>query len=316
MWALGELNSADVTKLAIFYASWLYIPVAPILMWVVIKQTGALRWAAAVFLFFASLLAYARFVEPRILHVNHHEIALPGCFQDAGSMTLSVVADFHIGLFANSMPVDQIAQKLETIPSDVVLIPGDFTYKLDPDVFDEAFGPLNKISAPTYVVMGNHDVGHPGGVNFTVPLTESLTRLGLIAVDDQKTLLSGPNGAVEIVGLSDLWLGRQNIAQLKDTSERPRLLMTHNPDTVLTLPRWAKFDLMITGHTHGGQIYLGPLTCVLAPMACNVAREGFVTTEQGRSVFITAGTGMVGLPMRFLVPPRIDVLDLQWRACD
>ena len=73
-------------------------------------------------------------------------------------------------------------------------------------------------------------------------------------------------------------------------------------------------DLFLAGHTHGGQIHLPGLTCRLFRRACRVARYDLVE-EDGALLFVTSGTGMVGLPMRFLVPPRIDVLNVSWSAC-
>ncbi|MEL7485803.1 MAG: phosphohydrolase, partial [Pseudomonadota bacterium] len=74
-------------------------------------------------------------------------------------------------------------------------------------------------------------------------------------------------------------------------------------------------DLLIAGHTHGGQIYIPFVTCALIDFACRVQRYG-LNMEERIPVFVTSGTGMTGLPMRFNMPPRIDVLNVATRACD
>jgi hypothetical protein len=91
-------------------------------------------------------------------------------------------------------------------------------------------------------------------------------------------------------------------------------VLAHNPGTIRELPPAARLDLLVAGHTHGGQIYIPWLTCALLRDACAVVRYGFAEVGPYR-VFVTSGTGMVGLPLRFNAPPRIDVIDLSWRQC-
>ncbi|NJM90861.1 MAG: hypothetical protein HC863_00805 [Myxococcales bacterium] len=68
---------------------------------------------------------------------------------------------------------------------------------------------------------------------------------------------------IELVGISDLWGERQKRALLNEPAEKPRLVLTHNPSTILRLKPTAQLDLMIASHTHGGQIYAPFLTCAL-----------------------------------------------------
>ena len=71
---------------------------------------------------------------------------------------------------------------------------------------------------------------------------------------------------------------------------------------------------MIAGHTHGGQINLPVITCSFFPSMCRLTLGGLVQTERG-PVFVSTGTGMVILPMRLNAAPRIDLIDLSYKAC-
>ena len=71
---------------------------------------------------------------------------------------------------------------------------------------------------------------------------------------------------------------------------------------------------MIAGHTHGGQINLPVITCAFFPSMCRLTLGGLVQTERG-PVFVSTGTGMVILPMRLNAAPRIDLIDLSYKAC-
>ena len=116
----------------------------------------------------------------------------------------------------------------------------------------------------------------------------------------------------ELVGLDDL-MGGEPQAQIRPLLGGPapgnRIVLTHEPDTALRWPD-AAADLALMGHTHGGQIQLPWLTeRVLRGMHDSPWYEGRYATPKGQ-IFVTAGTGMIGLPLRLGVPPRIDVLHI------
>ena len=70
-------------------------------------------------------------------------------------------------------------------------------------------------------------------------------------------------------------------------------------------------DVVVAGHTHGGQIYLPGVTCYFIRFACAVDRYGLA--DLGRvEAFVTSGSG---LPMRFNMAPRVDVLNVRYKAC-
>jgi len=289
-----------------------------LLIWAIVRRGGLMRVAAIVFFAAISVLAYARFVEPRILITVEHDFALNRCLDDkataaAAPIRLAVFSDMHIGLFGNAMSLERIAARVNKIDADAVLIAGDFVYWLQPARFDTAFAVLAEIEAPVYAVLGNHDVGLPGW-DVSPQLIPSLKKRGLIIIDNKAAAIDIDGRRVEFAGVSDLWDDRQKFWALKKPLNHMRFALTHNPETVLRLPEDAAFDLMIAGHTHGGQINIPYATCALMPFACVITRYGFADTERG-PVFVTSGTGMVGLPMRFNTPPRIDVLNVRYKAC-
>jgi len=308
-----DVGVFEYLKVAIYWASYLYFPAAIALLWAIAKRRGRLRLAAALFLAPLTVLAYARFIEPRILVTREHEITLARCMADAGAARIAVFSDTHIGIFGNAMPIARIARRVNAMSPDLVMIAGDFTYWLKPDRFNEAFAGLGGVKAPVYAVMGNHDVGLPGP-DVGAPLTAALKTIGVSVLDDEIAAIAVAGGQIEIAGLSDLWAEHQNLKLLEKRNSRPRLVLTHNPATVRTLLPRQSVDLMVAGHTHGGQINLPFVTCALLPSMCRLTLGGYQETERG-PVFVTTGTGMVGLPMRFNIPPRIDVLNLRWNAC-
>ncbi len=299
-------------KLAIYYASYLYFIAAPLALWLVVRRRGFARYAWAGFATAITLLAYARFVEPRILLTAEHEIALDRCFERAGAVRIAVFSDTHNGLFANAMPIRRIAAAVNSAHPDMVLMSGDYIYFLHPDRFDETFAAFADIKAPVFAVLGNHDLGLPGP-DLSAPLNQALPALGVRLIDNQPLTLSNSGFAIELVGLSEQWAGRQKLSLLEAPSPRPRIVLTHNPATLHDFRPGMHADLLVGGHTHGGQIQLPVLTCLMTGVCGDIAYG--LREEHGVQIFTTSGAGMVGLPMRFRVPPRVDVLNISWRRC-
>jgi uncharacterized protein len=302
----------EILKLAIYYASYLYFIAAPLALWLVVRRRGLAHYAWAGFATVITLLAYARFVEPRILLTVEHEVALNRCFERAGAVRIAVFSDTHIGLFPNAMPIERIAAAVNAARPDMVFMAGDYTYFLHPDHFYEAFAAFADIKAPIYAVLGNHDLGLPGP-DLSAPLNATLPVLGVRLIDNQPLRLSDSGFAIELVGLSDQWAGRQKLSLLEAPSTSPLLVLTHNPATLHDFRPGMHADLLVGGHTHGGQIQLPILTCLMTGVCGDFAYG--LREEKGVQVFTTSGAGMVGLPMRFRVPPRVDVLNIAWRRC-
>ncbi len=303
----------NAIKLAIFYASYAAPLAVAAAIFVAATRQGAWRIGALAVAVGAALFSYSRFVEPRLLVVKEHDIALKRCVSEGGAMRLVVFADTHLGLFPHAMPISRIVARVNELAGDAVLIPGDFTYYPNVEDLQALFTQLADVEAPVYAVLGNHDVGIPGP-NYTTPLWASLKSAGVINIENSAARQTINGRAIEFAGLSDLWEERQDWRVFDMPSPVPRIGVVHIPETINFFKDETTVDLLIAGHTHGGQVNLYGLTCLLKPMACRVAREGFEQTPQA-DVFITTGTGMVGLPIRFNIPPRIDVLNITYRAC-
>ncbi|MEZ5892940.1 MAG: metallophosphoesterase [Parvularculaceae bacterium] len=307
-----SLGPLEYLKLAVYYASYLYVVAAPLCLWLMARRRGRLRAAAAAFFVAITCLAYGRFVEPRMLLAAEHDVLLASCGAKAGAARIAVISDLHQGIFANAMPIERIARRIDVLNPDFTLIAGDLTYYLDPERFEDVFAPLGAMRAPVFAVLGNHDIGLPGP-DLSADLTKALAAGGVAVIDNTTHRLSNSKFDIDLVGLSDLWGEAQDLSLLLKPPSRPRLVLTHNPATVEEFWPGMSADLLIAGHTHGGQIQLPLLTCLVTGVCGDWGyglREG-----AGVSIFTTSGTGMSGLPMRFRVPPRIDVLNVRYPAC-
>lgn len=308
---MTELGLLQFVSLAIFYASYLYFIAAPAALWIAVKNRGARRYAVAFFLI-ATVFAYSRFVEPRILLTAEHDVELFDCFETSGAFRTTVFSDTHNGIFGNAVSIERIAKAVNATKPDFVLVAGDYVYFLHPDRFEEKFAALGEITAPVFAVLGNHDLGLPGP-DLSAQLNEKLSALGVRMIDNEAVKFAGAKYDIELVGLSDEWAGQQDLSLVETLQERPRLVLTHHPETIFLFRPPLNLDMHIGGHTHGGQIQLPLITCWVTKICGNHAYG--LRNYYGVQNFTTSGTGMVGLPMRFRVPPRIDVLNVRYNAC-
>ncbi|MBI1365616.1 MAG: hypothetical protein GC153_06615 [Alphaproteobacteria bacterium] len=311
---MNALGFFEYLQLFVFYASWLYFPAAFILIRMIARRPRRKKIIAGLILAPMTAIAYARFVEPRLLLTVDHDIELKRCFPAAGSFTIALFSDMHIGLYPNAVSIERIAARLRKIAPDAAMIAGDFDYFLAPERFARTYAPLGRVGAPVYAVLGNHDVGM-SGPNVGAQLTAALEKDGVRMIDNKRADITLNGAAVDLVGLSELWLDNEDKSLVADASPVPRIVLAHHPEAIYGLPPGpGRPDLLVAGHTHGGQVWLPGLTCHIAKLACLVTRYGEKDVGATR-VFVTSGTGMVDLPLRFLAAPRIDVLRVSFRAC-
>ena len=297
----------SLIDLGIYWGLWALWPLLAWLAWASVRALRAQRTARAVAAIAASLaclaLAWARFIEPQRLLVR--ETALG---RDCG-VQVALISDIHLGKYTRASDLQRLIDRLNTLPIDAVLVAGDWTFGPPRDLA-RAFAPLKQIKHPVYGVLGNHDEQMPGPP-LTDDLREALAASNVQLIDDRYV----PLGRCTLAGVGDLYAGSADTHLRHMQIDPPaaptarRVLLTHNPDVATRMsPDTAA--LVLAGHTHGGQVHL-PFLTTLALQRNN--RSGF---EQGLYVlpharlFITPGIGMDLLPLRFFVPPTIDVLGL------
>jgi len=176
--------------------------------------------------------------------------------------------------------------------------------------FAESFSNL-RASHGVYGVMGNHDFyNHDPEL-----VAREVDECGITLLRDDKTIVEKDGGQFYLIGVDDV--GRANNAMVRMDEaigyaplKIPRILLCHRP---YYLPQAAarKIDLVLSGHTHGGQVVLGRFgDVVLAPASLAshyiAGKYSFGTTN----MYVSRGVGTVGLPIRLNCPPEITKITL------
>ncbi|MFM7427702.1 MAG: metallophosphoesterase [Elainella sp.] len=194
------------------------------------------------------------------LSVEQITVEITGLPKALQGTKIAQLSDLHFdGLrLSNEMLAEAIAICNQARP-DLVALTGDLVTD-DPAPIQELAGQLQQLSSRcgTYAVLGNHDI-YPAGSREQI--TQALEQVGIQVLWNQITYPFGPD--LPVVGLADFWSKQFQpatvMAQLDP--DKPRLVLSHNPDTAAPLSQW-RIDLQLSGHTHGGQIALpgiGPI---------------------------------------------------------
>jgi predicted MPP superfamily phosphohydrolase len=257
---------------------------------------------------------YAFGVEPNWLERTYHRVKLP-CKSLASGVRILHLSDFHASsVVPFSLIETSVEIGLEAKP-DVICLTGDFVTDAAP--FDEAEYAriLRRLSsaAPVLASLGNHDGGswaaRFGGFKDS-SLVQGLLRAGNVSLlHNRSEVIRVRYQSIRFAGVGDLWSegvdGDLAFADVR--ADDPAILLAHNPDTkdVLAGRPW---DLMLSGHTHGGQVVLPFLGERFVPVRDKRFIAG-LKQWNGRQVYVTRGVGSIR-GVRVNCRPEVTVLDL------
>lgn len=282
---------------AILFGSYLVFPFLAGLFFVWRRGKRKTALALAVL---SLLFVWARFIEPQIIITRETKI-------DAGfEAKIVLIGDLHLGAYKNRAFLERVAQKINEIDPDYVLIAGDFIYFPAKNAdLQELFAPLKTIKKPIFAVWGNHDREAHNLRTIYPGLKEALEANRVLLLQNKPLNLKN----FTLLALGDYWEDEDEVALLNNYRPSDNLIvLTHNPDTVNDFPN-QNADLTLTGHTHGGQIRL-PLVYRWA-IPTNGSFDRGLTAEKTTPLYITSGLGEIGLPMRLFAPPVIELLSLR-----
>jgi hypothetical protein len=245
----------------------------------------------------ASLLVgcypYARYIEPNLLMVNREKLVSSKL---EAPLKIVFFGDTHLGEFNDNGQLEQIVTKINAENADLVVFTGDLIgssgdFTVNPDTIAQSLAEIHATYGKVAVI-GNHEY----------------------ALLDQYNYSDLMNAAGFEVLIND-WLDISELNPDLNLTDAARdgaynILLTHEPDIVDDMNSDA-VQLVLAGHTHGGQISLPYLTEKILPANGKKYVKGlYAIGSQGQTnLFVTKGTGMTKLPFRFLNVPEI-VLDL------
>lgn len=288
-----------------FYLSYLLIPLFFFSLYA--GWSGYYSLHEAIFVgLITGVLCYARFIEPHMVRVQKRQYKLHEDRNLLKPVRIALIGDLHIGLFSgHERQLKIIVDKINAQNPDLVVVAGDWTYEPENKLVEE-LSVLKKIVAPIYSVNGNHDEQYPGPPIQEL-LKQALSTNNVVDIEGQVVEFN----EFRLLGIGDLWAGKADMRYLPELpQDKPWLILSHNPDTVDMVPKLPERPLMLSGHTHGGQVELPWLTDYVMKKVSILGHKKGLYQHENADVFVTVGTGMVGVPFRFRVPPTIDIIEL------
>lgn len=250
---------------------------------------------------------YARYVEPNLLMVNREKLENSKL---EAPLKIVFFGDTHIGEFNDHDQLDRIIEKINAENADLVIFTGDLIgstgkFSVDPDAISQSLARINATYGKV-AVTGNHEYALFRKYNY-----ENLMRAaGFRVLINDWLDISELN--VRLLGLDDAFRGDPDLNLTDEVLVSSyNILLTHEPDIVDEMDIDA-VELVLAGHTHGGQISLPYLTEKILPTYGKKYVQGlFAIGSQGQTdLFVTKGTGMTKLPFRFMNAPEIVAIEI------
>jgi uncharacterized protein len=256
--------------------------------------------------------------EPRRIKIERHSLALADLPPELTDLRIVQLSDLHHGPWFSIEQIQHTVNLTNSLHPDIILLTGDYVSHsalyIKPSI-EVLNGLQPRIGA--FAVLGNHDWWEGVG-----KMRDAFARSHIRLIDNDRRILNAERRLVTeassglcIAGVGDLWedeiLPLAALRSIPDTM--PRLMLAHNPDTSekgIIATGQLRIDLMLSGHTHGGQVNLPLVGTPLVPSEYGSKyTRGFVDGP-GCRVYCNRGVGLTGLPVRFRVPPEITLFEL------
>ncbi len=242
-------------------------------------------------LFIAASLSARAMYEARFVKLEKVVIKIKNLQQ---SYKIVQISDLHIGGLIDAQFVREIVLRINALTADIVVITGDL---VDIDV-KHAKAPLHELQNlrsryGTYYIVGNHEYFHD-----VQKIIDTVTALEIKVLENENVYIGEANKGFHLAGVYDIF-GYKTLSHMPDlnkalhnTQNAPTILLAHQPRFIQEIQNGV--DLVLSGHTHGGQIY--PFKFLVQLQQPYIS--GLHQHNDKMQIYVNKGTGFWGPPMR------------------
>ncbi|HUE96004.1 MAG TPA: metallophosphoesterase [Longimicrobiaceae bacterium] len=257
----------------------------------------------------AAVAAYAFLVEPRWLQMRRATVHLRDLPGDLEGLRIGLLTDLHAEPGRSLELVSRAVTALAAEEPRIVAVTGDF---IGPKM--ESFRPvleeIARLAPPhgIYAVPGNHD--HIRGIE---RWRRELAEFGsIVDLTNRSRVLDVGRARLCLAGVDDFAEGRPSLDSLPPPETRDlTILLAHNPDQAERARRALdRVDLVLSGHTHGGQVRLPAVGALVSSVERGDLYEAGLRRRPWTQVYTSRGLGTVHIPARLLTRPEVTVLEL------
>ncbi|MCD6497910.1 MAG: metallophosphoesterase [Deltaproteobacteria bacterium] len=230
-------------------------------------------------------------------------VQMPGLDPAFERVRIVQITDIHTGYFFDLARLRRLTGLVQSLRPDLVVLTGDQVHGFHPAFVRDMVQGLSGLRAPLGVIgiLGNHD--YRAGADLVIAAMQGA---GWTVLRNDAQVLRRGTGRLYVAGIDD-WKHHPNldVALAGRLAGEPVVLLSHRPD-VFNQAVSAQVDLVLAGHTHGGQVRLGP-----------VSFAGFFTDypygwyrRRRTKMYVSSGVGVTGPPIRLGVLPEVAVFQL------
>ena len=249
--------------------------------------------------------ARAALAEPYMLTIEHRPIYLKRLPEAFEGFRIVHISDVHHSAFTGREQVARAVETANRLKPDIVALTGDYISH-DRQYAAPCAEELGKLRADhgVFAVLGNHDHWTDAAL-----VTDLFRAEGINVLINQGMRFEHRNAAFWLAGVDDTMVGLEDIplALAGSRDDEMKLLLAHNP-VVLRRAARADVDLVLSGHTHGGQVALRSDRSQTRTRRRQLRGLGRYGNTQ---IYVTRGVGTVVLPVRYGCPPEVSLLELR-----
>src|SRR5215467_3424200 len=251
-------------------------------------------------------VARAALTEPYMLSIEHERIQLSRLPKAFDGFRVVQLSDIHHGPFSSREQIERAVETANRLQPDIIALTGDYISKERHYAAPcaEMLGRL-KAKYGVYAVLGNHDHWTDAAL-----ITDLFRAEGITVLINEGMHFEKDGDSIWLAGVDDTMVGLEDLSLALAGARHNefKLLLAHNP-TILRRAARAGVDLVLSGHTHGGQvIWRSEKSRSGRPrrrMLRGLGRRG------NTQIYVTRGLGTVVLPIRYGCPPEVSLLELR-----
>lgn len=222
----------------------------------------------------------------------------------AKNLSIVLLSDLHIRKNTKLREIFSIVEKLSP---DLLFLLGDYFFTKKKEKFEEFFALLSMINPPLgkFAVVGNREK--------TEFLTYPFKKTGTVFLRNEYIILKNDHLTIVISGVD---YETTDVSPLLHSlpSADLSILLSHSPDVLLKPGDWRKIHLVVSGHTHGGQIRLPLIGAIFTKSKLPLRYASGLFPLPGLYLYVSRGIGMSKLPLRINCPPEITFLKIKSRG--
>jgi predicted MPP superfamily phosphohydrolase len=259
------------------------------------------------------------FVQSNHPHLVEIEIPLARLPEAFDGFRLVQLSDFHYDEHFSAIPIRKSVAVVNDLRPDLIALTGDFvtvpilerpaSLRAAAATVEPCAALLHELQAPKYAILGNHDaIASPDHV------VRALESANITVLRNQSVAIERGRDRMWLAGIDDLLRGRPDMsATLANISEKETtILLAHEPDFADDASL-SPVDLQLSGHSHGGQIWIPGIGAPwLPPMARRYPRG--LHQLGNLTLYTNIGIGTIRAPIRINCPPEITLITLRKRT--